>query len=151
MGEFSFVSRLESSWREELEALMYFNPRQHNVVAGIEESIAMFGLPKITEEDGWLKVSTEKNPFVQTIFAMTSSADEPEIAGLIVYVRNDAPCLTIMHIGVAERFSISGQESESMLALKMILELKKVARQIKGVEYLSLIYGQGSVRKMPVN
>jgi hypothetical protein len=52
----SFVSKLPAEHYHQLEALLFFNGRQHRVRKGIETAISRYGPPEIVDEGKTLRV-----------------------------------------------------------------------------------------------
>ncbi len=59
---FRFVSRLPSGFREDLEAMLYFNPGQQRVRREANRVIEGFGPPEVREVDGALRVDIQHRP-----------------------------------------------------------------------------------------
>ena len=150
MSRFWFTSRLPRSYRAELGSLMFFNPQQHHVKLGIVESIERYGIPKIVENGDHLNIRTDKFIEVQALFALEGKPDDANLIGVLVYVRINSESMVVLHIGVKEEYSVFGIHSNEMLTMKLLVRLREIARQIKGVRSIAVIYGKGIIRKIPV-
>jgi len=138
-----FGSVLSEAHRDELESLLFFNPRQKKILAGINHSIKDFGLPSVHDENGLLRVQVEGLPGAQTIFALDHGVDPPKLAGVIVFLRPDVENLVLVHIAVAEDYARDGKHGDGHLVFRFVSELRAIARRLKGVEHVILKYSGG--------
>jgi len=148
--DINFASRLPAAHRAELEALLFFHPRQSRVFPGIVESVEKYGHPRIVEEAGYLRVSVGESAEVQNLYALVRRREKAELAGALVYTRADRETLVLLHIAVKDEYSLSGRHSHQMLTMKLLAKLQEIALQIKGVRFLVVVYGKGLMKKMPV-
>ncbi len=140
-----FKSKINSDYLDELESLMYFNSQQRKVISGIESAIEKYGLPKIKNENEKLKITLEKIENPQTIFAF----DNDNLVGLIIFYRETIDNIVILHIAIAEQYSIIYNKSFS-LAIALIEELKRKAKNIKGVKSISIYYKKDNIGKIRI-
>ena len=150
MSKLFFSSALKKTYREELENLMFFNPQQGQVESGIVESIERYGIPKVVLDGESLRISFENFPGVQTLYALEGKPDDANLVGVMVYVRLDKESIVVLHIGVKEEYSTFGIHADHMLAMKLIVKLRQIASRVNGVRSLTVIYGKGGIRKIPV-
>lgn len=143
-----FSSTLSRKYKDDLEQLLFFNPQQHDVQAGIVAAIERYGLPRIMVEQELLRVCVAGLPEVQTLFALTDP--ENELVGVIVYVRVDQEKLVLLHIGIQEKYSLAGEQAEAMLLLRLLAKLREIARRIKGVEAITMMYGRHLDQRLPI-
>lgn len=141
----NFKSEIGESYREILETLLYFNTQQRKVISGIESAIDKYGLPKIIKENNKLKITLEKIESPQTIFAF----DNEDLVGLIIFHRETFDNIVILHIAISEKYSLINNQSFS-LAIALIEELKKKAKNIKGVKTLSIYYRKDNLGKIKI-
>lgn len=139
----SFSSVLSEEHREELESLLFFNPRQKRTLAGINHAIKDFGLPSVHEENGLLRVRVEGLPGAQTIFALDQGMAPPVLAGVMVFVRLDVENIVLVHIAVGEDYARDGKYGDGHLVSRFVAELRAIARRIKGVRSVILKYSGG--------
>lgn len=151
MRTLHFTSSLDDHYREDLENLMYFNPMQERTEAGIVAAIEQYGVPKVVSKDGRLSIRVGELPEVQTLFALSGQAQNDPLAGILIYIRSSKEVLTVLHIGVKEEYSTFGVYSDSMLTVTFITRLREIARTIKGVRILTIMYGKGNIRRIPVS
>ena len=145
MHPITFTSVLGSKHRRELEKLMFLNPGQHRVRAAILEVIEKYGIPKVIEEQGRLRVRLESGREVQTLFAMGHARLNPKLAGVMVYTRLDVETILLLHIAVAKDYASRGRFGLQRLTLRLVERLRAIARQVKGVRAVRLILGRGRI------
>jgi hypothetical protein len=150
MGNFAFSSKLEKKYREDLENLLFFNPQQHQIQDKIIEVIERYGLPEIFEKDGNLQIKIEKLTEVQTLYAFREEDSKNMLVGVMVYVRNDPHTIVILHIGIHEKYSVTGDLSQKILIIHFVNLLKNIARKIKGINHIVLLYGRGKEVKINI-
>src|SRR5262245_29511492 len=137
--QFGFCSALPADYRDDLEALLFFNPQQEAAGAGVAQAIEAFGAPRIAEVADMLSVTVPHHD-VQPLFALAESADGCQLAGVIVYVRTDASNITVLHVAVSERFSSAGADRAALLVMRLLREVTRCARRIGGVRQINLLY-----------
>jgi hypothetical protein len=116
MNSITFTSVLGRRHRQELEKLLFFNPGQHRVRAAILEAIEKYGIPKVVEEQGWLRVRLDSGREVQTLFAMSLAGLSPKLAGVMVYTRLEVETILLLHMAVARDYASRGRFGREMLA-----------------------------------
>ena len=141
------TSRLPVGFRAELEAVLFFNARQHQMRREIEQTIERFGLPEIVESSGGLRVRVAGLPDVQSLFAVESGDGANRPVGAVIYVRDSIERFTVVHIGVAEDYALGGaQESERVLP-RLLQEIRRVARRTAGIRQVELAYCRNRPRE----
>jgi len=144
---FHYTSTLKPGYSEELERLMFFNPRQKTALSGIVDSIEMFGEPIVYNDGERLRVKVKKLDEVQTLFAL----DGDIFAGVLLYSRVSHERLVVIHIAVDENYSSHGKFAGKLLVLRMSQQLRESARRIKGIETIRMMYGLNRSRDYFVN
>ena len=145
-----FTSTLDVSRREELTELMFLNIQQHRVRAGIVNSIDKYGLPEIVEVENKLRFTIDKLSDVQTLFAIDDAPGTGVLAAVMIYTRVDDSTIVLLHLGVAEAYASDGVHADRLLVLRLINELKRVARSISGVTGIEIIYNTARPLRVPV-
>ena len=135
----NYESRVAVAHRAKLERLLFFNGCQSRVAAAIVDAIDKFGPPEIHDEGGWLRVRVAGLPDVQSLFALDPASGEP--LGVAVYTRPDLEHISVVHVGLAEEYCTGGERESVNLLLKLIQEIRRSARRVKGVRRLSVHYG----------
>ena len=134
----AYASHVAASQRLALEALVFFNTRQQRVLNGIVDAIRKFGTPEIVEDADRLRVRVGGLSEVQSLFAIDMASGRP--LGVVIYLRADLENITVLHLGIAEEFTAEGTRAEVHLLLRLLGELRRCSRRLKGVRRLELIY-----------
>jgi hypothetical protein len=136
----TFTSKVALEHRAALERLLFFNACQHRVAQGIVDVIDRYGPPEIQVDGDWLRVRVAAlSDGVQTLFAVEASTGRP--IGVAVYVRADLEHVTVLHIGLSEEYCAGGERGSLNLLLRMMKEIRRSARRVKGVRRLTVAYG----------
>jgi len=136
----TFASKVAIEHREALERLLFFNGCQYRVAEGIVDVIDRFGPPEIQVDGEWLRVQvSELSNGVQSLFAIETTTGRP--IGVAVYMRADLEHVTVLHIGLAEEYCAGGERESLKLLLRMLRELRRSSRRVKGVRRLKVAYG----------
>jgi hypothetical protein len=151
-----FAAHVAVNQRSSLEALVFFNARQQRVLPGIVDAIEKFGAPEIVVEGDRLRVRLGELSEVQSLFAVDSESGRP--LGIAIYLRSDLESITVLHLGIAEEFTAEGSQAQEHLLLRLLAELRRCSRRVKGVRRLELFYlagrkgtrGRNVTRKMAV-
>ena len=135
----AFGSRVRHEHRHALERLLFFNGCQSRVLHGIVEAIERYGPPEIVAEGEFLRVRVGKQRDVQTLFAIDARSGRP--IGVAVYLRADLEHVTVLHVGISEEYCAGGPQAASRLPLRLMRELRRSSRRMKGVRRLHVLYG----------
>jgi hypothetical protein len=144
LNRLHFTSVHGAKHRQELEELLFLNPRQHIVRAAIVEGIEKYGVPKIIIEHDLLRVKIDSDLEVQTVFAVAVGLFHSQLAGVMIHT------LLLLHMAVAADYSSHGRHRKQMLALRFVEQLRGIAAQIKGVRQVRVMLGHGRVRDIGV-
>lgn len=136
----SFASRVAAGQRPALERLLFFNGCQARVVDGIVEAIDRFGPPEIEQDGEWLRVRVGAYADAQSLFALDGATGAP--IGVAVYVRPDLEHITVLHVGIAEAYCSGGEREGQRLLLRLLKELRRSSRRMKGVRRMRVLYGE---------
>lgn len=139
-------SVLSDSYRAALEELLFFNPGQRRLTAGIEESIARHGAPDVVAESGELQIRVGALGRVQALFALESAEDRERLVGVVIYCRLSLEELVILHVAVNERFASTGPKAYSGIVLRLFQTVRDVAARLKGVRTILMYRSNGPFR-----
>ncbi|MBC7983630.1 MAG: hypothetical protein H7Y02_07235 [Candidatus Obscuribacterales bacterium] len=139
-----FTSHVAANQRGSLEALMYFNAGQSRVQDGIVDAVERFGPLEIVTDGERLRVMVTGLQEAQALFAVEAQSGRP--VGIAVYARPDFQHITVVHLGVASEFASGGKRAHETLLLRLLRELRRSSRRIKGVEHFELFYLNGRGR-----
>jgi hypothetical protein len=138
---YHFTSTLPLEQRESLEQLFFFNPKQADYLAEINEAVLQFGSPFIEQTQNGIRLSLPKFPEAQCLFV--AYQESTSLLGTAIYTLNDDQELEILHMATASNIFYDNPSSEITYAL--FLEVLRIARRIKGVNRVRLPYGRGRV------
>jgi hypothetical protein len=136
-----FKSHVPMSQRSALEALLYFNSCQERVSECIAHAVERFGAPEIVADRDRLRIHMKNMTDVQSLFAIEVSSGRP--VGVAVYTRQDVEHITVMHIGIVAEYASGGQRAGQQLLLRLLKEVRRSTRRMKGVRRLELYYATG--------
>lgn len=134
-----YMSRIAAAHRSSLERLLFFNGCQDRVAQGIVDAIEKYGPPEIHEDAGWLRVKVAGLTDVQSLFVVDDATGEP--FGVAVYTRPDLEHITVLHVGIGEEYCAGGKRESLNLLLRLMQEIRRSAKRVKGVRRLSVHYG----------
>jgi len=136
----TFASKVAIEHREALERLLFFNGCQDRVARGIVDVIDRFGPPEIVVDGDGLRVQvSELSSGVQSLFAVDAHTGRP--LGVAVYLRADLEHVTVLHLGLSEEYCSGGERQSLNLLLRLLKEIRRSSRRVKGVRRMSVAYG----------
>jgi hypothetical protein len=136
----TFTSKVAIEHRQTLERLLFFNGCQERVASGIVDVIDRFGPPEIEVDGEWLRVKvSELASGVQSLFAVEATTGRP--LGVAVYMRADLEHVTVLHVGLSEEYCAGGERESLNLLLRLLKEIRRSSRRVKGVRRVSVAYG----------
>jgi hypothetical protein len=139
LGEVTFASRVARGQRQALERLLFFNGCQNRVAREIIDAIDQFGPPEIDDDGEGLRVRVSGMTEAQSLFAVDPGTGRP--IGVAVYVRADLEHVTVLHLGVSEEFCSGGAREGTNLLLRLMKEIRRSSRRMRGVRHLRVLYG----------
>jgi hypothetical protein len=139
--EIEFKSHVPRAQRPALEGLVFFNSCKERVSACIKDAVERFGHPEIVADRDRLRIVIKDNPDVQCLFAVEGATGRP--VGIAVYVRSDLQHITVMHLSIAAEYASGGPRAGEQLLLRLLREVRRSTRRMKGVRTLELYYVKG--------
>jgi hypothetical protein len=133
-----FKSHVPRTQRKALEALVFFNSCQDRYAACIAEAVERFGAPEIVADGDRLWVRVTALSEVQCLFAVERESGRP--VGVAVYMRPDLEHITVVHLGIAAEYASGGAKAAEQLLLRLLREVRRSTRRMKGVRRLELFY-----------
>lgn len=137
-----FRSHVSAAQRTALEALLFFNSCQGRVSDSIASAIERFGAPEIVADKDRLRIHMRDLPDVQSLFAIDVKSGRP--VGVAVYARQDVEHVTVMHLTIAAEFASGGPRANEQLLLRLLREVRRSTRRVKGVRRMELYYGRSA-------
>jgi hypothetical protein len=144
MGAIEFASRIVRHRRHALERLLFFNGCQQRVARDIVDVIDRYGPPEIFDDGEGLRVRVASLPDVQCLFAIESATQRP--IGVAIYMRADLEHVTVLHLGVSEDYCAGGINESTNVPLRLVREVRRTSRRIKGVRRLEVAYSAQRAR-----
>lgn len=136
-----FKSYVSEQRRQELEALVFFNSCQERVAKCIADAVATFGAPAIIAYGDRLRIQVAGLHDVQSLFAVEKATGRP--AGVAVYMRPNLEQITVVHLSIAAEYASGGPCEDEQLLLRLLREVRRSTRLVKGVRRLELFYVKG--------
>lgn len=130
-----------------VEDLFFLNPRQYRVRDSIVDTLKKYGQPWLEEKDDgiYLRVGDKD---VQTLFAFDGSLMAADPVGMVVFLRNSATEIAILHLAVHPDYALHGRHGGLGLGLLLIDKVKEIASRIVGIQHIVLCYRPGIVIKI---
>jgi hypothetical protein len=144
MSKIEFKSHVPVAQKAALEALLFFNACQERVSACIADAIEKFGAPEIVADRDRLRIHMKGLPQVQSLFAIDMETGRP--VGVAVYARQDIEHVTVVHIGITSEFASGGRRANEQLLLKLLREVRRSTRRVKGIRTMDLFYANATAR-----
>jgi hypothetical protein len=141
-----FESHVPTAQRSALEALVFFNSCQDRVAECIASAVEEFGYPEIVSDRTRLRLRIGDLPDVQSLFAVEAATARP--VGVAVYTRPDMEHITVMHLGILPEYAAGGSRAGEQLLLRLVREVKRSTRRVKGVRRLELYYMKGRAQAL---
>ncbi len=136
-----FRSHVPLDQRAALERLLFFNACQSRVSECIAEAVERFGSPEIVADGDRLRIHMSAVPTAQSLFAVDPTTERP--VGVAVYARQDIEHVTVMHLSISAEFASGGPRAGEQLLLRLLREVRRSTRRVKGVRHLELYYASG--------
>jgi len=133
-----FKSHVPKTQRAALERLVFFNSCQDRYATCIAEAVEKFGAPEIVANGERLRVRVSELTDVQSLFAIEAVTGRP--VGVALYVRADLEHITVVHLGIAAEYASGGMRAADQLLLRLLREVRRSTRLVKGVRRLELFY-----------
>jgi hypothetical protein len=143
MGKLVFTSLLQPSKREAFEEIFYHNANQHKMLDAITSVMESYGQPTISAHGNRLWVKFLSGCESQTLFALEETAAGQELVGVIVYTREEDE-LVVLFTAVRREYAQGGEKSDRRVFLRMIEEVRNIARRVKGIKSVTFFDHAGN-------
>src|SRR4051794_18130231 len=139
--QIEFRSHVQATQRAALERLLFFNAYQQRVAAGIAAAVENYGTPEIIQAGSErLRVKLGEVADAQALFAVEKLTGRP--VGMALYMRPDFESIHVLHLSIAAEYASGGVRSDEQLLLKLLREVRRCTRRMKGVRRLELYYAR---------
>lgn len=129
-SEIHLHSSIPEEYRQELEDLFFFNPKQAMVRDRVRQHVERYGTPAICCREGLVSLELSRVDHAQALFIMRDK-DPEELIGILLYVREGA-CLKVLYMALTP--DCTTDWCTSGLVISQVLDqLRRLARNIKGV------------------
>jgi hypothetical protein len=135
-----FSSVLPLAYRDELERIVFFNPRQDRVSKAVVDSVHQFGVPSIVEDQGTLRFRVPAFGAVQTLYALDQDINPATLLGVAIFVRENRKTVLVLHLAVHEDYAVGGPNEEDWVASRLLATVRSACRHIRGIKRLRLLY-----------
>jgi len=149
VAEIIFTSLLGPEHKDELERLLFFNGNQARVVEGVAHVAQNYGIPRIQDRDGHLRILLGKELELQSLFVVEREPEGDSPIGVMAYTRED-DALVVLFVAIDEDYESQGKSAGRMLLVKMLRELEGIARRVRGIAQLRVFLGRREPTKMAV-
>jgi hypothetical protein len=147
--EFSFRSSLSGRYVQDLEQLVFFNERQRDVRGRLMELLDQYGVPQIVREQDNLRVGLAQRPDAQSLFLLSDETEGADLLGFALYLRDTPETITVIHVAVLDEMTNEDGE-DPLLAIRLLHRIRKLARRLRGVRWVRVLYGEASETRLPV-
>jgi hypothetical protein len=136
-ARFHLLSHLDLSYRDELDQLFFFNPRQSKVKDQVLHSIARYGSPEIQAVGQKITLGIRNIQGAQALFILAGK--KKLLQGVLVYIReNDR--LVVLYLALNPACTANWQSSCASLVC-ITQALRSIALQISGINFVELAVG----------
>jgi hypothetical protein len=147
--EFSFRSSLPGRYVQDLEQLVFFNERQRDVRSRIMELLEQYGAPEIVRAQDHVSVGLAQRPDAQSLFLLSDETEDAELLGFALFLRDSPDAITVIHVAVLDGV-MTEDGTDALLAIRLLHRIRKLARRIRGVRWVRVLYGEGAQTRLPV-
>lgn len=144
----AFSSHAPKESRRALEELLFLNPRQHRVRAGIVHSLERFGHPRVEETAAGGLVIRVGDHEAQTLYAFDHSRRRDEPVGVVVFLRTSPAEIAVIHVAVHPDYALRSGRSGAGLGVTLVEQVKAIAARIVGIQRVVFFYRQEVVLRL---
>ena len=146
----SICAELPPEWKEELDALLFDNPRQAALERQILATIREFGLPRTRIADGRLRIALDDGIVLGSLFAIVESEEGAALAGALLFLRKNSAMLCL-HLSVDEPFALGRPRASLRVASRLLEELRRIASLIAGVDRVEIYCKRAGWMRLPLS
>jgi hypothetical protein len=137
--QIAIASTLAPRYRRSVERLVFFNREQGRRREDIVRALAVYGQPRILADPPGLSVCLDGPHSTQCLFALTERMGQRVVCGVVVYARPSEQEVVIVHVAVRNPVA-RGARSAVAVLLRLIRQVRNVARHLRGTEHLHFPY-----------
>jgi len=140
MGRIRISSTLPVSYRPELERVVFFNPEQNQVRVPLVASVQRYGVPETVESGMYLRFKVRAFGEVQSLFAFDDGEGIPRLAGVVMFTRESAQSMLIVHIAIHQDYTYRGVNANAGVTAQLLNAVCELSLRVRGVETLRMLY-----------
>lgn len=142
-----FRSKIDASYREELELIFFFNWNQSRYASRITQSVKEYAKPVIVDAgEGMVALVFKDRKIGQTLHIFDGDRDNANLIGVVMYERDSEEQITIVHLVLHERCKEIFKKEKVNVAAVVIEELFSLFQKIKGVNKVRMYYTDRTVK-----
>jgi hypothetical protein len=149
MPSIVFTSAISSTYKAELERLLFFNQNQQRAHEDVPLLVERYGMAHVETCREQLRVRLAASPEPQTLYAVEQADGTERLVGVMVYLR-EGDTLSLVIAAVHEDYAGRRLDSQQPLVAKMIALLRDVGRRVKGIHSVTLFPGTRRERKVAI-
>lgn len=143
MLKLTFTSVLPLSYRDDLEAIVFFNPHQARFIDPLLAAVNSYGVPTIVEENGsHLRLGVPAFHSIQTLYALDGggAGGDLVLAGVVAFVRENEETMLVLHLAVHQDYTADGPKADGWVAMRLMSTVREITRRTKGLAWLRVLY-----------
>ena len=113
------------------------------------ELLDQYGVPQIVREQDNLRVGLAQRPDAQSLFLLSDETEGADLLGFALYLRDTPETITVIHVAVLDEMTNEDGE-DPLLAIRLLHRIRKLARRLRGVRWVRVLYGEASETRLPV-
>jgi hypothetical protein len=149
MSSIVFTSTIHSSYKAELERLLFFNQNQQKAREDVPLLVERYGMAHVETCREQLRIRLAASPEPQTLYAMEQTDGAERLVGVMVYLR-EGDTLSLVIAAVHEDYAGQRSGSQPPLVARMVALLHDVGRRVKGIHSVTLFPGTRRERKVAI-
>jgi len=135
-------SSIAEEYRQEIEDLFFFNPKQAVVRERVRQHVERYGMPAIRCHDGRASLELGLVEHAQTLFILAGE-DPEKLIGVLLYVR-EGDCLRVLYLALSPDCTADWGSSCPVISC-LFDRLRRLARNIKGVRQIKFSLDRNDV------
>ncbi len=139
-------TRVPMWMRGQVESLLFFNGGQHRLRDAIADSIERYGVPEVVEDATGLHIAVSGIADAHTLWAVHEEGTLARTVGVLVYARDAADRMTVLHVGVAADYAQGGAYASEHVLARLMQQARRIARDTAGVRHLGIAYHHSRLR-----
>jgi hypothetical protein len=140
MGTLGFSSVLPDAYRDELERIVFFNPKQNRVRESLIDCVHRYGVPVVVAEAGTLRFRVPAFGLVQSLYALGEGEQPARLLGVAMFVRESRHSVLLLHLAVHEDYAADGVHAGAWVTPRLLAMVRSACQRVRGITSLRLLY-----------